>query len=310
MKDIDSMNISNIDLNLLVVFKELYEQKNVSKVAMNLGLSQPTISHSLKRLRETFDDELFIRSGKHMVATEKANQLGPVLVDKLKEINEALFTIEEFDPLEANSHFRFSGTSYDSSIWFPKLMKLLNKRAPNCSFEFVGINIDRYYERMASGEVDISFAANLSSQKNYAMEPMYDSDFKLIAKKSSYKSKTSISLAEYLEKDHVSYTPTEKPGSHVDDTLRKMKKKRNIKIKTSYLNSIPLLVCEADYLAIVPGFYAEKMKKYFPIKLFDPPMKLESFEHQMLWHKSKENSAEHKWLREVIKEEYESLMFT
>jgi DNA-binding transcriptional LysR family regulator len=302
------MNISNIDLNLLVIFKAIYEQRNISKVALNLGLSQPTISHALKRLRETFNDELFIRSKNLMSPTSKANQIGPFVIQKLDELEQGLFENKKWNPLKSNKTFNLSGTSYDSTLWLPRLSKILKKQAPDIQLNFRGISLESYFERMLNAEVDLSFGVNLPDHASFNMETLNECGFSLIAKKSSYKHTDSISLSDYLSKKHALYTPTEKPGSVVDDSLKKIKKFREIAVKTPYLDSIPLLVCEGDLLSIIPDFYANRMKKFFPIKVFPLPIKLPRFKHQMVWHKGLENSQEHMWLRDIIKREYPTLM--
>lgn len=302
------MNIAKIDLNLLVVFKAIYEQKNISKVAIDLGLSQPTISHALKRLRETFEDELFIRSKNIMIPTNKATHIGPFIIEKLEELEVGLFETKQWDPKTAKNSFNLSGTSYDSTIWFPKLSKIISKKAPNLELNFKGILLEKYFERMSNGEVDISFGVNLPRQPSFSKHTLAECNFSLIAKKSSYKGVKSIDLEHYLSKKHALFTPTEKPGSIVDDILKKMKKERKIAVRTPYLDSIPLLICEGDFLSIVPDFYAKRMEKYFPIKAFDPPFKFKKVKHQMIWHKSLDKSPEHLWLRSLIQDEYTNLM--
>lgn len=302
------MNIRNFDLNLLIVFKELFFYRSVSKVAINLGMSQPAVSHALKRLRESLGDELFFRTNKTLVTTPRAEYLAPIISEYLEVLETNLFKTYDWEPKKSNKIFVFSGTSYDSYIWFPKLMEGLKNDAPLIKSGFKGIVIEKYLERMISGEVDLSFAANLTSFTNFTIETLGEWDLCIIANRKSRKYPRNITLDQYLSAEQILYSPTEKPGSEVDVILGDLGKKRNICIETSYLNSIPALVIHRDYLASVPRFFAERVRKYFPIKILEPPFKIPPFKHQMIWHKSKDNLADHIWLRDYIRENYFQFM--
>lgn len=298
------MNIRNFDLNLLVILKDLLLTKNVSLTASNLGLSQPAVSHALKRLRYSLDDELFIRIGKKLTPTERALELGHQLSAKLNELEDLIYKREILEPKTLEKSFTISGTSYDSMIWFPRLMAQLREEAPSVVINFKGIILEKYLERMTSGEVDLSFAGNIDGFNNFKVETLAEHDFCIITNKANRKFKSKMTLSNYLSAQHVVYTPTEMPGSEVDDILEGLGKERNINIRTPYLNSIPELVLQRDYLAIVPTFYAKYLKKLYPIKLIEPPIKLTPFKHQMIWHKSKDKSLEHEWFRNCIRKTY------
>ncbi len=302
------MNIRNFDLNLLVIFKELFETNSVSKTAQNLALSQPAISHALNRLRQSFEDELFIRTKRTLVPTDKARKLGPLISNHIKDLQSTLFVTEDWDERTAKTSFTFSGTSYDASVWFPELMADMSVDAPNVKARFKGIVVDQFLERMVSGEVDISFAGNLDYFPNFRIETLAEWDMCIIAHKESRKYRKRITQEDYLKAQHVLYTPTEKPGSEVDDILKSMGLVRNVSVRTPYLNSIPNLIVKRDYLAIVPRFFAKSIKDNYDIRLIEVPFELPGFKHQMVWHKSKDSSIEHQWLRNYIRSNYKDWM--
>jgi DNA-binding transcriptional LysR family regulator len=302
------MNLRGFDLNLLVIFKDLYSSRSVSQSALNLNMSQPAVSHALARLRVTLEDELFIRSQRTYVPTEKAVMLGEYLDHNLKELEGKLFNTQQWDEKESTKIFTLSGTSYDAQVWFPNLMCDLKASAPGIKVNFKGINLEKYLTRMISGEVDLSFAGNLSGFKGFEVQTLGEWGFSIIANKASRKYKNKITMSEYLKADHILYTPTEKEGSDIDDFLADKGKQRNIAIQTSYLSSIPDLVVKRDYLSIVPSFFAKSIKEYFPVKVLETPFKVPDFKHQMIWHKSRDNSIEHKWLRTYIRNNYNDLM--
>lgn len=302
------MNIRNFDLNLLVVFRDLYKSRSVSQSAVNLGMSQPAVSHALARLRAALDDELLIRSKRAYYSTEKGAMLGEYVEAHFKELESLLFDEEQWDESKAKKTFVLSGTAYDAQVWFPNLMNDLGRQAPGIKVNFRGISLETYFERMISGDVDLSFAGDLSAEKNFQIETLSEWDFCLIAKKDSDKYRNKISTKEYLAAEHVLYTPAEAPGSSVDKYLANKGKQRNIIVQTPYLNSIPQLVFKRDCLSILPTFFARAMRDYFPIKILNTPFKVPSFKHQIVWHQSRNSSVEHTWLRNHIKENYKKYM--
>lgn len=298
------MNIRNFDLNLLVILNDLNRTQNVSQTAINLGLSQPAVSHALNRLREGLEDELFIRTKRVLIPTERAKELAPVVSETINSLSENLFEKKQWNPATSQKNFNLAGTSYDASILLPELVGRLKKEAPFITYNFKGINIDKYLQRMIDGEVDLSFAGNLKRINYFNVETLGEWGFCLISGANSKKYKKRITMEQYLEGEHILYSPTEVEGSEVDRLLAKKGRSRKICIETSYLEAIPQLVCARDYLAILPQFYAHSVKERFPIRLHEIPFEVKKFKHQMVWHKSKNNVEEHQWLRDFIRSQY------
>ncbi|MDG2394463.1 MAG: LysR family transcriptional regulator, partial [Thalassotalea sp.] len=120
------MNIANIDLNLLVALDVLLREKNVTRAANQLNITQPAMSNSLKRLRNLLNDPVLVRTSEGMVATERANQLTPVIRTILRDLKEALQQVEEFEPLISKRVFRLMASDYAASTLLPKLLEKIN----------------------------------------------------------------------------------------------------------------------------------------------------------------------------------------
>lgn len=298
--------LGGIDLNLLVVFKSIYETRSISKTALILGLTQPTISHSLKRLRETFDDELFIRSSRSMLPTKRADELGPFISQKLNEIEKGIFTTPKWEPQNSSRVFTICGTGFDSASWFPHFLESIKLNYPKIDFVFKSIHFDSYFERLYKGEVDIGFTADLPSMAGYTIKNLREIDFVVIARKDLVKTK-KLSFKNYLSFEHILYTPTEKGESLVDKELFKQGHRRRIALKTPYLNTIAQLVERTDLLCIVPRDFAQTVSRHYKIVCYEVPFKIKPFNHQIIWHQSKDNSLDHKWLREILIESYHQL---
>src|SRR5690606_14115377 len=125
----NSMHISSIDLNLLRVFDALYEERNVTRVGVRLGLSQSAVSHALNRLRGLLDDELFVRGAKGMSPTARARELGPRVHLALRQIQDALMP-SAFDPAVSERRFVVAASAYASAMLLPALMARMAEEAP------------------------------------------------------------------------------------------------------------------------------------------------------------------------------------
>ncbi|MFM8314065.1 MAG: LysR family transcriptional regulator, partial [Deltaproteobacteria bacterium] len=125
------VNIKNIDLNLLVVFGALCTEKNTTKAAQRLGLSQPAISHALARLRQQLNDPLFVRASRGLVATQRALELEKPVVHLLSQLDSLLTGPSVFTPRTARNVFRIATTDYFEQIALPKLLNVLEKEAPD-----------------------------------------------------------------------------------------------------------------------------------------------------------------------------------
>lgn len=302
------MNIRNFDLNLLLVFNDLSKTESVTRTSLNLGLSQPAISHALNRLREGLGDELFTRTKRKLVPTEYALKLRGPVQDILASLEDTIFNKPEWDAKTSAKSFVLSGTSYDASILFPQAISLLETEAPKIKFKFKGISVDKYLERMANGEVDLSFSGNLKQRPYFKVQTLGEWDFCLVVSSHNKRFKRKVDLGQYLEAKHILYSPTELEGSPVDSILAERGLTRNVCIETPYLESIPRIITRGDYIALLPVFYAKAVKSCYPIKLLEPPFHVKPFKHQMVWHSNKEKSPDHIWLRNFIETNYFRMM--
>lgn len=300
MYSINNMNISNIDLNLLVVFKAIYEHRSISIAATRLHLSQPTISHALNRLRDTFQDELFIRSNKGMIPSVKAKELGPFIIEQLSILDRGLFQESEFIPKLSEREFTLCGTDYDASLWMADLSAHFQKIAPKLRLSMNGIDIKTYYENMTSGAVDFSFGVNIPKMNSIHKVTLAHHKYCVLTREDNPHINKRLSLKKYAELDHLLFAPTGTAGGIVDLALESHGLKRNVAVRIPYLSSAPWFLLERDLLLTIPERYAEKLLKFLPLKRLAPPIEIDGFDHQMIWHKRVHNSEPHIWLRRQI----------
>ena len=152
-----SSRLGKLELKQLRVLRSLLRERNVSRVAEQLSVSQQTVSEQLKRLRDIFDDRLFVRTSNGILPTPVAERLSPRL-DKVLNDVEALLESKSFEPAAAEGIFNISATDFEQRAVLPKLLKLLRQQAPKLKVIVHKLEIDQMGEQLLTGQVDLVFS--------------------------------------------------------------------------------------------------------------------------------------------------------
>src|SRR5581483_4133380 len=153
---IHSMNIGDIDLNLLQVFDAIYSAGSVTRAAERLGVSQPTVSHALQRLRELYRDPLFVRAQGGMAPTAKADHLATAVREALRVLEMALHEGEQFVPARSDRTFRLHMTDIGETIFLPKLVATVSDEAPLARIEVFQLDDKDIAPALESGRIDLA----------------------------------------------------------------------------------------------------------------------------------------------------------
>ncbi|HEU0223756.1 MAG TPA: LysR family transcriptional regulator, partial [Paracoccaceae bacterium] len=150
------MNFREIDLNLLLVLDALLKERNVTAVARRLAISQPTVSFSLKKLREIFADELFVRTASGMQPTPLALELGAPLRRMLDILEGEILSPAEFDPATSSRSFIVNTTDIGEMVFLPPILQRLRAFAPKASVECICLEPRELARAMNEGEIDLA----------------------------------------------------------------------------------------------------------------------------------------------------------
>ena len=241
------MNIRNVDLNLLVYLDVLLKERNVTRAAETLGISQPAMSNGLRRLRDLFNDPLLVRTSEGMTPTERAEQLQPVVREVLASIEKAVEPSNEFEAAQADRVFRISVSDYTESTLLPHLMRRLRSEAPNITLDVLTPS-DISYQDVEQGTVDLVINRfDVLPQSFHQMTIWRDTFSCLLSDHNPIRD--DFTLDNYLESGHVWVSKTGmgvgvgmEPGSGqrlgwVDEALAKLGKERRIRVIYSPLPS-------------------------------------------------------------------------
>jgi len=309
------MNIENFDLNLLVCFDVLMRERNVSRAAEKLNISQPAMSSSLKRLRDYFNDPLLVRTARGMKPTEKALALEPLVRQSLTMAEEVLSPNEVFNPSNSQRTFRILVSDYVEGILISALVAYIQTHAPRISLDILTLS-DGSFQDLEKGTIDLAINNfDFIPQSFYKRSIWKDSFSCLMAKENTLlKSNT---LKNYLSASHIWVSKTgigvgtgmsqSSNRGWVDNTLEGLGHERHISVFTRHYQIIPQLVRQTDLVATMPTRAALLYNNDSNLVIVEAPFKIPEIEINMIWSPLLHHNSAHKWIRSTLIELANSL---
>jgi len=295
------MNLSDKDLNLFVVFDVIYTEKNLTKAGQVLGITQPAVSNSLSRLREQFNDELFVRSSSGMSPTPVAENMIQDIRKALQLIRNSITDSESFSPKNANATFKISIGDTSEYRLLPELIKNISSSAP-------GIDVQSYLtprmetpKELAAANIDFAIDPPVHSDPNLRSKKIYQDNYVLVVnKKHPITKKKKISLEDYLNLSHLHISKSATGLGHVDTTLSRLGYTRRIALRAQHFLVAPYII-EQSNLAMTT---IKSFAKGRDFKLFQLPFKINPLVLHLYWHGNKDSDPANKWMRELILKTY------
>ncbi|PMU04476.1 LysR family transcriptional regulator [Aeromonas salmonicida] len=255
--------LSRLDLNLLTVFDMLMQERNVTRAAERLHLSQSTVSHALGRLRQALDDPLFVMSRREMMPTERAKTLAGPVRQALAMLEQGLRQAEGFDPASARRIFRIATPGSVEHGLVPALVEQLHRQAPHCRLEVCEL-ADSDYER----ELDlvIGFAdANHFSPRLWR-EPWFNNPLVCLSPLGSELPEV-LGPAELVSRPHIHTSSWGHSQAMVDLWLARFGVERELGVRLPSFMAVPPLMATGRYLVVVPEMIGRHFCRYYPLRL-------------------------------------------
>lgn len=291
-------NIRNVDLNLLVAFEALYDDRNVTRAAERLALTQPTVSGMLARLRELFRDPLFVRTQHGVLPTPRADALsGPVKA--LLASAKALVTPEEFDPASVEMTVSISANDYMQHALIVPFMAALREQAPCISLAVLPAYISGLAEKLARGMADLAVTIPEFADASLPRRLLYTERYVCIARNDHPLKAKKLSLKGFCRYDHAIVSPTGGSFSGpTDDALAQHGLTRNVSVSVPSFQVLLEVIRGGDFLALVPQRLL--LGRMDGLKLFEPPVLVPDFDVIACWHPRVEADAAQIWIRSVL----------
>ncbi|SMF33850.1 transcriptional regulator, LysR family [Azospirillum oryzae] len=317
------MNLAALDMNLLVVFDALMEERNVTRAGRRVGLTQPAVSNALSRLRLLLKDQLFIRTPAGMQPTARALEIAGPVQQALAQIKDALEP-SWFDPATAELSFALAAGDYIGSTLLPPLTELLRDRAPGVRLRVLPANTLDLMHFLDNGECDMAIGFFDTIPERLDAMPLWAESVSLVARWDHPLASGPMSLERLAEAPHIliSQTGQEDDGSsdgyllshglrrqvmtrsHL--ALRRSLEERGLRLRVAltvpYYSAVLPIVMQSDLVTLLPHRVALSLHRLAGVAVRDLPCPLEAVQIQGLWHRQVTARASHTWLRRLVAE--------
>jgi DNA-binding transcriptional LysR family regulator len=304
MNDIDRLKIlSKLDLNLVVVLRALEEHRHVTRTAEFLGISQSAVSHALSRLRDAFQDDLYVKTPRGMVPTPKAEQLAPRVAPLIAALSDVFLPQTPFSPADLKRTFRIQTTDLIENLLLPSVLATRASEAPGLQVSFRNVGFSLPKDDLQDGRVDLAIAGFFGDLPDgfYRQRLLVDT-FKSCVRKNHRAVGKKLTVATYCSLPHILIAPAGVLSGQVDKALAKAGVRREIAVGTSGFLAAGWAAARSDAVLTAPSRLIEEFEKYLPIRSFDVPIELPSITIVQVWHERQHKDAAHKWFRERLRD--------
>jgi DNA-binding transcriptional LysR family regulator len=294
------MRLSEIDLNLLVVFEAIYREGNLTRAAKKLHLTQPALSHALARLREMFGDPLFARTGRTMAPTPFARDvIGPVR-EALSTLERSLFPSQAFEPARAQRRFNVALRELLEADCLPALGARLENDAPGVQLNSVRVATQELEAELIAGGIDAAIDIEIPVGAAVRRKKLREDRFVIVARRDHPLLARACDLDTYLSLRHVLVSSRRKGPGLVDAALHRIGRRRRNALRCQSHFAACLAVQGSDLVLTMSEHYAELVNQGLDNRLLAVPVAVPPVEISLYWHAGNEREPASMWLRDEL----------
>ncbi|MEO7338895.1 MAG: LysR family transcriptional regulator [Caldimonas sp.] len=293
---------SKLDLNLLRVAVALLDAGSVSQAAKRLGISQPSVSESLAKLRKHFDDPLFVRSGNGMSPTPRGAEIGITARDILRNVEEKLAQRVHFDPAQGHRPFTFAMSDVGEIVFLPKLARALAQVSPETPVRSVSMRPDQLARAMEDGDVDLAvgFFPDLK-HADYFQKRLFTHHFVCLIRSDHPVTGDALTLEQFLALPHAVVLSEGRSQEILESHLAESGLVRRIAVTTPHFLSIPSLIARSDMVVTVPHAMGIAYgKPAYRLRVMQLPFVSPRIQLRQHWHGKFHKDARNIWLRGIV----------
>jgi DNA-binding transcriptional LysR family regulator len=293
--------IGEVDLPLLLAFEALLAERNITRAARRLAITQPAMSARLGRLRRLFDDQLFVpaRGSRGVVPTSRAVTLEPMLASALDSLRGLVRHERSFDPSTSERTFTVAMHDNPAMMLGAGLLAALRTRAPLCRLAMVTPGRETIAGELESGRVDILIATPDMIDESFLARVLLSEGFATAQRRDHPRGRAPLDLDSFCALDHL-LVSADGGGFNglVDERLAVLRRKRRVAASVQSYALAPFLLEASDLACTLPRRLLERFGD--TLELFEPPLELSRFSLSMIWHRRSNDDQGHRWLREQL----------
>jgi DNA-binding transcriptional LysR family regulator len=303
------VNFRTLDLNLLRVFDAVMLERNVTRAADRLAMTQPAASNALRRLREALGEELFDTSPTGMVPTPRAMALWPAVRQALGALRDELDP-QGFDPRHDERRFRLQMADATAAVQVRPLIEQMVAGPWR-----VGLSLEPLTTRDPRSQLDRGMAdaavgffpdvarrlAAAAGSSEFVLDPMYECEYVAVMRRSHPLARAAVlTLDDYVHADHVRVSFAGRAHGFVDEALSRLNLERRVPMVVGHFATASQALRHADLLCVLPRSYVDVSDDGGDLVVRDLPFEMPRIEVGLLWHRRHERDAGHRWLRQTV----------
>lgn len=296
------MRLRSVDLNLLVALDALLEERHVSRAAQRVGLSQPAMSNALARLRATFGDALLVRTPRGMEATARGLELASQVRQVLAQVERVLTPEASFDPARCERRFVLRMSDLLSRLFLPAIAQALLREAPLASLDLAHLSPAQTVQAMEGDACDLAVSMGLEHGGSIVRQPLLADRMICVMRQGHPAARGHFDVPRLLKLQHLRVSISPVDSRFVDDALARLGQRRRVAANVPHWLVVPEVLRTTDLVAVMPQRLADLMAR--PADGFarrDLPLPETDFEWALYWHRRHEGSAQHAWLRGLVR---------
>lgn len=303
------INFRTLDLNLLKVFDVVMVERNVTRAAGRLSMTQPAVSNALRRLRESTQEELFVPSSTGVTPTAHAETLWPIVRASLDNLQEA-FEPQGFDPRVDARTFTLAMADATAALFVPVLVAALQREKAQVDLRIVPLATRDPRAMLEQGQADIAVgffpevAAALAAEGDSGLmrrEPLYGCEYVCVMRRKHPLAKDgALTLDAYCAAQHLRVSFAGRPRGFVDEALSRLGRERRVLITVNQFFTAGSVVHQSDLLTVLPRSFVPATGFASELATRALPFELPGIDVSLLWHRRHEQDTAQRWLRDTV----------
>lgn len=290
------MKLSQLDLNLFLVFDTIYTERNMTRAATVLSVTQPTVSNALARMRKLFNDPLFVKTSRGMTPTPFADSLAGRVRSAMELLAASAHEREDFDPVKSQRVFRLSMNDWFEAMAMPMLTRNLLTRAPGIGLRSYRSSRSTLARDLAEGTTDLAIDVPLKDPVDLMHQSLHSERHVCAVRPGHPLAGEALTLDAYLALGHLHISGRRRGAGLVDYALKAIGCRRNIKVRLQHYLSVPEIMRGSDLAATL----TENLARGLGLEILDLPFDVPPLELVLYWHRMLDDDPTNLWLRELV----------